>query len=61
MKIDQQGISEIKNTIETPIIALANKLNGKKQLTSDVSEIITFLLEKLKDVEQANNLWEIID
>jgi len=61
MKIDQQGINEIKNTIEKPIITLANKLNSKKQLTSDVSEIVTFLLEKIKDVEQGNNLWEIID
>ena len=61
MKIDQQGINEIKNTIEKPIITLANKLNSKKQLTSDVSEIVTFLLEKIKDVERGNNLWEIID
>ena len=61
MKIDKQGINEIKNTIEKPIITLANKLNDKKQLTTDVSEIVTFLLEKIQDVEQGNNLWEIID
>jgi hypothetical protein len=61
MKIDKQGINEIKNTIEKPIITLAEKLNSKKQLTTDVSEIVTFLLEKIQDVEQGNNLWEIID
>ena len=61
MKIDKQGVSEIKNTIEKPIVTLANKLNDKKQLTKDVSEIVTFLLEKIQDIEQENNLWEIID
>ena len=32
MKIDRQGIEEIKSTIETPVRALAERLESKKKL-----------------------------
>ena len=61
MKIDKTGKDEIKHTIKTPLVSLASKLSERKQLSKDLSEIVTFLLEKIQDVEQGNNLWEIID
>ena len=59
MKINKQGIDEIKNTIETPLIGLANKLDKKGQLTKDVSEIVTFILNNIQKIENSADQWEI--
>ena len=61
MKIDKNGIEEIKNTIETPLTALASKLSQRKQLTSDLSEIVTFILGNIQKIEDQSSQWEIID
>ena len=53
MKIDDQGIEEIKNTI-------ANKLDKKGQLTKDVSEIVTFILNNIQKIDNPESQWEII-
>jgi len=60
MKINQQGIEEIKNTIETPLITLANKLDDKGHLSKDISEIVTFILKNIQKVEDSNSQWEIL-
>jgi hypothetical protein len=60
MKINQQGIEEIKNTIETPLIGLANNLDKKGQLTTDISEIVTFILKNIQKLEDPNSQWETI-
>ena len=61
MKINRQGIDEIKNTIETPLIGLANKLDKKGQLTKDVSEIVTFILNNIQKMDNPKSQWEIIN
>ena len=60
MKINQQGIEEIKNTIETPLITLANKLDDKGHLSKDISEIVTFILKNIQKMPEDNSPWEII-
>ena len=60
MKIDQNGVEEIKNTIETPLIGLANNLDKKGQLTTDISEIVTFILKNIQNLEDTNSKWKII-
>jgi len=61
MKINQQGIEEIKNTIETPLIGLANKLDKKGYLKKDVAEIVTFILNNIQKIENPKSQWEIIE
>tara|TARA_Y100001937_G_C6974748_1_gene264991 strand:- start:122 stop:307 length:186 start_codon:yes stop_codon:yes gene_type:complete len=61
MKIDKNGIDEIKNTIETPLIGLANKLDKKGQLTKDVSEIVTFIMNNIQKIDSPKSQWEIIN
>jgi len=61
MKINQQGIEEIHNTIETPLVSLASKLSERKQLSKDLSEIVTFILSNIRKLDDPKSQWEIID
>ena len=61
MKIDKNGIEEIHNTIETPLVSLASKLSERKQLSKDLSEIVTFILSNIRKLDDPNSQWEIID
>ena len=59
MKIDVNGIEELKSTIETPFQALAEQLNEKGCLDDSTSEIVTFIFEQLNKLGE--NPWEVID
>ena len=59
MKIDVNGIEEIKSRIETPFQALANQLNKKKCLDKNTTEIVTFIFEQFSKLGEEP--WEIID
>ena len=59
MKIDVNGIEEIKSTIETPFQALAQQLDEKDCLDKQTSEIVTFIFEQLSKLGEEP--WEIID
>jgi hypothetical protein len=59
MKIDIQGIDELKSTIETPFQALAEQLDKKGCLDTQTSEIITFIFENFAKLGESP--WEIID
>jgi len=61
MKIDKNGIEEIKNTIETPLTALASKLSEKNHLSKDLAEIVTFILGNIQKLDNSQSQWEIID
>ena len=61
MKIDKNGIEEIKNTIETPLTALASKLSERNHLSKDLAEIVTFILGNIQKLEDSQSQWEIID
>ena len=59
MKIDVNGIEEIKSTIETPFQALAQQLDEKDCLDKQTAEIVTFIFEQLSKLGEEP--WEIID
>lgn len=59
MKIDVNGIEEIKSTIETPFQALAQQLDEKGCLDKQTSEIVTFIFEQLSKLGEEP--WKIID
>jgi len=59
MKIDIQGIEEVKSKIETPFQALAQQLNKKGCLDKQTTEIVTFIFEQFAKLGE--NPWEIID
>ena len=59
MKIDVNGIEEIKSTIETPFQALARQLDEKDCLDKQTAEIVTFIFEQLSKLGEEP--WEIID
>jgi hypothetical protein len=59
MKIDVQGIEELKSTIETPFQALAEQLDSKNCLDKQTSEIVTFIFEQFSKLGEKP--WEIID
>ena len=61
MKINQQGKEEIKNTIETPLVSLAKKLSDKGDLSKDLAEIVTFILNNIQKLDDPNSQWEIIE
>ena len=50
MKIDKQGLEEIRLTIETPFQALAEQLSGKNCLDKQTSEIVSFIFENLAKI-----------
>ena len=59
MKIDKQGLEEIRLTIETPFQALAEQLNDKNCLDKQTSEIVTFIFENLSKIGEEP--WDVID
>ena len=59
MKIDINGIEEIKSTIETPFQALAQQLDEKDCLDKQTAEIVTFIFEQLSKLGEEP--WEIIE
>ena len=59
MKIDINGIEEIKSTIETPFQALARQLDEKDCLDKQTAEIVTFIFEQMSKLGEEP--WEIID
>ena len=59
MKIDINGIEEIKSTIETPFQALAQQLNEKNCLDKQTGEIVSFIFEQFAKLGEEP--WEIID
>lgn len=59
MKIDVQGIEELKSTIETPFQALAEQLDKKGCLDNQTSEIVTFIFEQFAKLGETP--WEIVD
>jgi hypothetical protein len=59
MKIDVQGIEELKSRIETPFQALAQQLNEKNCLDENTTEIVTFIFEQFSQLGEEP--WTIID
>ena len=59
MKIDSNGLQEIKSTIETPFQALAEQLSDKNCLDKSTSEIVSFIFEQFAKLGETP--WEIID
>tara|TARA_R100000789_G_scaffold8857_1_gene12879 strand:+ start:94 stop:273 length:180 start_codon:yes stop_codon:yes gene_type:complete len=59
MKIDIQGIEELKGGIETPFTALAEQLSEKGVLDEQLGEIVTFIFSNLSKLGEEP--WEIID
>ena len=59
MKIDRQGLEEIRTTIETPFQALAEQLSDKNCLDKQTSEIVTFIFENLSKLGEQP--WDVID
>ena len=59
MKIDVNGIEEIKSRIETPFKALAQQLDKKNCLDNQTSEIVTFIFEQFAKLGEEP--WKIID
>ena len=59
MKIDVNGIEELKSTIETPFQALVRQLDQKNCLDKNTTEIVTFIFEQFSKLGEEP--WEIID
>tara|TARA_Y100001972_G_C7585041_1_gene293333 strand:+ start:788 stop:967 length:180 start_codon:yes stop_codon:yes gene_type:complete len=59
MKINIQGIEEIKSTIETPFQTLTQQLNEKGCLDKQSTEIVTFIFEQFAKLGEEP--WKIID
>ena len=59
MKIDKQGLEEIRLTIETPFQALAEQLSDKNYLDKQTSEIVSFIFENLSKLGEEP--WDVID
>jgi len=59
MKIDINGIDEIKSTIETPFQTLARQLDEKGCLDKQTSEIVAFIFEQFAKLGEEP--WKIID
>tara|TARA_A100000172_G_C3030238_1_gene106377 strand:- start:456 stop:638 length:183 start_codon:yes stop_codon:yes gene_type:complete len=59
MKIDRQGVEEIRTIIETPFQALAEQLSDKNCLDKQTSEIVTFIFENLSKIGEEP--WDVID
>ena len=57
MKIDVQGIEEIKSTIETPFQTLAEQMSEKGVMDKELSEIVSFIFEKISSLGE--DPWEI--
>jgi hypothetical protein len=59
MKIDVNGIEELKSRIETPFQALAQQLDEKNCLDKNTTEIVTFIFEQFSKLGEEP--WTIID
>ena len=59
MKIDVNGIEELKSTIETPFQALAQQLDEKNCLDKQTGEIVSFILGQFAKLGEEP--WEIIN
>jgi len=59
MKIDVNGIEELKSRIETPFQSLAQQLDEKNCLDKNTAEIVTFIFEQFAKLGEEP--WEIID
>ena len=59
MKIDKQGLEEIRTTIETPFQALAEQLSDKNCLDKQTGEIVTFIFENLSKIGEEP--WDVIN
>jgi|TARA_R100000081_G_scaffold74284_1_gene40774 hypothetical protein len=59
MKIDKNGLDEIRSKFETPFKALAEQLSDKNCLDHETSEIVTFIFSELAKLGE--NPWEVID
>ena len=57
MKIDKQGLEEIRLTIETPFQALAEQLNDKNCLDKQTSETVSFIFENLAKIGEEP--WDV--
>jgi hypothetical protein len=58
MKIDRQGIEEIKSTIETPVRALAERLESKNKLDKKSAEIVNFILKNINKIGE--DMWNVL-
>ena len=59
MKIDVNGIEEVKSMIETPFQALAQQLDEKNCLDKNTAEIVSFIFEQFSQLGEEP--WKIID
>ena len=59
MKIDVNGIEELKSRIETPFESLAQQLDEKNCLDKNTAEIVSFIFEQFAKLGEEP--WEIID
>ena len=57
MKIDKQGLEEIRLTIETPFQALAEQQSDKNYLDKQTSEIVSFIFENLAKIGEEP--WDV--
>jgi len=59
MKIDVNGIEEVKSMIETQFQAQAQQLDEKNCLDKNTAEIVSFIFEQFSKLGEEP--WEIID
>ena len=59
MKIDVNGIEELRSRIQTPFESLAQQLSQKNCLDKNTSEIVSFIFEQFSQLGEEP--WEIID
>ena len=58
-KIDKHGLEEIRLMIETPLQGLAEQLDKKNKLDSNIGDILAFLFDNLQKIGE--DPWEIVD
>tara|TARA_Y100000310_G_scaffold4748_1_gene5668 strand:+ start:1456 stop:1638 length:183 start_codon:yes stop_codon:yes gene_type:complete len=58
-KIDKHGLEEIRLMIETPLQGLAEQLDEKNKLDSNIGDILAFLFDNLQKIGE--DPWEIVD
>jgi hypothetical protein len=59
MKIDKNGLEEIKLTIETPFRTLTEQLSEKGCLDKQSAEIVTFIFSNLDKLGESP--WTVTD
>ncbi len=58
-KIDKHGLEELRLKIETPLQALAEQLDDKQKLDSNIGEILAFIFGNIQSIGE--DPWEIVD